>query len=165
MVATTFLFITAWGLLRRRSLATAATQCFLDTKYVWSTPTSVGRHLFAQVWQGSNQKESPFKKDEMQTSTSNWGSGDKMERIEGSSFLFQTVGLFSASPATQKGRAPFSSLGYKKNKMPNYRQCFSKIRANAAEEAGMSLQFYCWPLCVFEHFCRCLCYSIQLHLT
>lgn len=82
---------------------------------------SVGRHLFAQVGQGSDQKEGPFKTEEMQTGTWTQGSGDKMEIIEGSSFLFQTVGLFSASPATQKVRAPFSSLGYKKNKMPNYR--------------------------------------------
>ena len=29
----------------------------------------------------------------------------------------------------------------------------------------MSLQFYCCCLDVFEHFCRCLCYSIQFHLT
>lgn len=79
------------------------------------------RDTFAQVWQGFDHKEGPFKNVEMQTGTFNQGSGDKTERMEGSSFLFQTVRLFSASPATQKVRAPFSSLRYKKNKMPNYR--------------------------------------------
>lgn len=54
----------------------------------------VGRDIFGQVLQGLDWKEGPFKNEEMQTGTFNQGSGDKTERIEASSFLFQTVVYF-----------------------------------------------------------------------
>lgn len=50
--------------------------------------------MFVQVRQGLDWKEGPFQNEEMQTGTFNQGSGDKTERIEASSFLFQTVVYF-----------------------------------------------------------------------
>lgn len=54
----------------------------------------MGRDIFGQVLQGLDWKEGPFKNEEMQAGTFNQGSGDKTERIEASSFLFQTVVYF-----------------------------------------------------------------------